>query len=171
MEAIQRMRRRARDYGYLRSNQQVLVSGGSYITIIPANPDYVCVPVYDPRVVYYAPRPGFYVGGAIGFGFGISLGYAFRPYGWGASRFAWDRHEVYVGNARWDRNWGNRGYYAHPAYRSVPRWGGGVAGGHPVEQHARIARSEEERNASRRGNARPVERHEAHNDSHGHDRH
>jgi hypothetical protein len=175
MEAVQRMRRKARDYGYLRSNGQVVVSGGPYITIMPVNPGYVCVPVYDPRVVYYAPRPGFYVGGAIGFGFGISLGLAFRPWGWGASHFAWDRHEVYVGDARWDRNWGNRGYYAHPAYRSVPRWGGPQ---HPVvEEHQRIARSEEERNAARRGYSRPQEQHhevhqESHHDSdHGHDKH
>src|ERR1700687_4985234 len=101
---------------------------------MPVNPGFVCVPVYDPRVVFVAPRPGFFVGGAIGFGFGISLGYAFRPWGWGASRVYWDRHEMYVGHARWGRNWGNRGYYAHP-YRGAQRWGGG----RPVEQHERIA--------------------------------
>src|SRR5579862_8048857 len=53
MDAVQRERRKARDYGYLRSNAQVVVAGGPYITIMPANPDYVCVPVYDPRVVFY----------------------------------------------------------------------------------------------------------------------
>jgi len=165
MEAVQRMRRKARDYGYLRSNGQVVVSGGPYITIMPVNPGYVCVPVYDPRVVFYAPRPGFFVGGAIGFGFGISLGYAFRPWGWGVSHFAWDRHEMYVGDARWGRNWGNRGAYVHP-YHGVQRWGGG---GHPVEQHERIARSEAERNASRHGGARPEEHHySSHGSDHGH---
>jgi len=64
MEAIQRERRKARDYGYLRSNGQVVVGGGPYITIMPVNPGYLVVPYYDPRVVFYAPRPGFYVGGA-----------------------------------------------------------------------------------------------------------
>lgn len=162
MEAVQRMRRRARDYGYLRSNQQVVVSGGSYITIMPVNPGYVCVPVYDPRVVYYAPRPGFYVGGAIGFGFGISLGYAFRPYGWGASHFAWDRHEMYVGDARWGRDWHNRTVYVHP-YHGVERWNGPP---HPIEEHRRIERSEVERNAPRRGYARPEEHHDYRNDHH-----
>lgn len=173
MEAIQRMRRRARDYGYLRSNGQVVVSGGPYITILPVNPGFVSVPVYDPRVVFVAPRPGFFVGGAIGFGFGVSLGYAFRPWGWGASRFYWDRHEMYVGDARWGRNWGNRGSYAHP-YHGAQRWGGG----HPVEQHERIERSQTERNAPRRGYARPEEHHDSgrghdhvdhHDNGHGHD--
>jgi hypothetical protein len=165
MEAIQRMRRRARDYGYLRSNEAVVVSGGPYITILPARPDYVCVPVYDPHVVFFAPRPGFYVGTAIGFGFGIGLGYAFRPWGWGVSRFDWDRHAVYVGETRWDRNWDNRRVYVHP-YHGVERWGGPP---HPVEEHARIQRDEEERNAARRGYTRPQERHDvSRHDNHDH---
>jgi len=164
MEAIQRMRRRAWDCGYLRSNQQVVVSGGPYITIMPMNPGYVCVPVYDPRVVFFAPRPGFYVGGAIGFGFGVSLGMAFRPWGWGASHFAWDRHEMYVGDARWGRNWGNRVGYVH-SYNGVQRYSG-----HPVEEHRRIARSQEERNAARQGQPRSEEHHKSDRAS-GHDHH
>jgi hypothetical protein len=79
MDAVQRERRHAHDYGYLRSNGQVVVSAGPYITIMPVNPAFVCVPVYNPAVVFVAPRPGFFVGGAIGFGFGISLGFAFAP--------------------------------------------------------------------------------------------
>jgi len=164
MDAVQRERRKARDYGYLRTNAQVVVGGGPYITIMPVNPAFVCVPVYDPGVVFFAPRPGFFVGGAIGFGFGITLGFAFRPWGWGGSHFFWDRHEMYIGDARWGRNWGNRGYYAHP-YHGVQRWGGG----NPVEQHQRIARSEEERSAARQGHARPEERHysSGHGSEHG----
>ena len=37
MDAVQRMRRKARDYGYLRTNQQIIVSGGPYIEIEPGN--------------------------------------------------------------------------------------------------------------------------------------
>jgi len=183
MEAVQRERRKARDYGYLRSNAQVVVGGGPYITIMPANPDYVCVPVYDPRVVFYAPRPGFYVGGAIGFGFGIGLGLAFRPWGWGVSHFAWDRHEMYVGDARWGRNWGNRGYYTHPYYHPYYHdYHGGVQHWNSPrpEEHQRIARDQIERNDARRGYSRPPEQHNyrqeaphreaPHNDSH-HDDH
>src|SRR5580704_9171814 len=48
MDAVQRERRKARDYGYLRSNPQVVVSNGPYIEIVPVNPGYVVVPYYDP---------------------------------------------------------------------------------------------------------------------------
>ena len=56
MDAVQRMRKKARDYGYLRTNAQVVVAGGPYITIMPVNPAFVCVPVYDPLIVF-APAP------------------------------------------------------------------------------------------------------------------
>jgi hypothetical protein len=59
MNAIQRERRKARDYGYLQSNAQVVVGGGPYITILPANPAFVVVPYYDPGIVYFPPRPDF----------------------------------------------------------------------------------------------------------------
>lgn len=68
MEAVQRMRQKARDFGYLRSNGQILVSGGPYIGIEPVDPAFVVVPTYDPLIVFAPPRPGFFVGGAIGFG-------------------------------------------------------------------------------------------------------
>src|SRR3984893_16590369 len=61
MDAVQRERRKAQSFGYLRNNGQVVVSGGPYITIMPVNPGYVVVPYYDPRVVFFAPRPGFFV--------------------------------------------------------------------------------------------------------------
>src|SRR5208283_4252682 len=35
MDAVQRMRQRARDFGYLRSNGQIVVNGGPYIEIMP----------------------------------------------------------------------------------------------------------------------------------------
>ena len=79
MDAVQRMRRQAEEYGYLRSNGSVVVSGGPYIAITPVNPGLIYVPWYDPAVVFFAPRPGFFVGEAIRFGFGINIGVAFRP--------------------------------------------------------------------------------------------
>jgi len=82
MYAVQRMRQRARDYGYLRTGPQIIVGGGPYITILPARVDYVVVPYYDPIVVYERPRPGFFIGGAIGFRFGVVLGASYRPWGW-----------------------------------------------------------------------------------------
>ncbi|HEX3585411.1 MAG TPA: DUF3300 domain-containing protein [Candidatus Angelobacter sp.] len=114
MYAVQRMRQRARDYGYLRSGPQIVVAGGPYITIMPARPDYIVVPTYDPVVVYARPRPGFFVGAAIGFRFGVGVGVAFRPWGWGNNRIAWDRRVVFINNAPWQRTWVNRHEYHHP---------------------------------------------------------
>ena len=147
MEAVQRERRRARDYGYLRSNGQIIVSGGPYITIMPSNPAFVVVPYYDPRVVFYAPRPGIYVGGAIRFGYGVTLGGFFRPWGWGYNRFDWDRRAVYINNERWGRTWVNRGEYFHP-YEGVRRFG---PGDRVPEHHELEQRSDRERVAQREG--------------------
>lgn len=153
MEAVQRERRKARDYGYLRSNGQIVVGGGPYITIMPADPGYVVVPYYDPRIVFYAPRPGFFVGGAIRFGFGVSIGGFFRPWGWGYNRFDWDRRAVFINNARWGRNWDNRREYAHP-YADVHRFGPGERA---PEHHQLEQRSEHERGAAREGRRAPEE--------------
>src|SRR3974390_2342035 len=102
MNAIQRERRKARNYGYLRSNGQIVVSDGPYIAIAPANPAFVVVPYYDPRIVFFAPRPGIVASGAIRFGFGVSLGLFFRPWGWGYNRFDWGKHAVFINDERWE---------------------------------------------------------------------
>src|SRR6202158_3714504 len=51
MDAVQRERRKARDFGYLRSNGQIIVGAGPYITIMPVHPAYIPVPYYDPAIV------------------------------------------------------------------------------------------------------------------------
>src|SRR5580704_16052404 len=43
MDAIQRQRRLAYDYGYLRTNAQVIVNRGPYIEILPARPGFIYV--------------------------------------------------------------------------------------------------------------------------------
>lgn len=154
MDAVQRERRRARDFGYLRSNGQVIVSGGPYIAITPVNPDYVVVPYYDPGIVYYAPRPGFYVGSAIRFGYGVTLGGFFRPWGWGYNRFDWGARTIIINNAPWRRTWVERDRYAHP-YEGVRRYGSAER---VPERHEVHERSPREREAPRRGN-RGVEEH------------
>jgi len=154
MDAVQRMRKKAYDYGYLRTNAQVVVADGPYITILPVNPAFVCVPVYDPLIAFYPPRPGFFISGAIGFGFGVTLGFAFAPWGWGSTQFFWDRHDLYIAGAHWGRNWANRRTYVHP-YHNFQRWNGPRG----VEQHQRIPRSTAERNAALKGHARVEEHH------------
>ncbi|MGP0075314.1 MAG: DUF3300 domain-containing protein [Bryobacteraceae bacterium] len=153
MDAVQRERHKAYDYGYLRTNPQVIVNAGPYIEILPANPAFIVVPYYNPLIVFAPPRPGFFVGGAISFRFGISIGAAFAPWGWGASHFVWGGHQVFINNARWNRTWVNRGTYVHP-YAAVPRY----TGPRPAERHELQERSERERQAARTGRER-VEEH------------
>jgi len=165
MDAVQRERRKARDYGYLRSNGQIVVGGGPYITIMPANPAFVVVPYYDPRIVYFPPRPGFFVGGGIRFGFGVTLGGFFRPWGWGYNRFDWGGHGVFLNNERWGRTWYNRGEYFHP-YEGVHRFG---PGDRAPERHELEERSERERGEEREGRREHEEHHGGDRGDHGHD--
>jgi hypothetical protein len=155
MDAVQRLRRRARDYGYLRSGGQVRVIGGPYIEIQPVDPAFVVVPYYDPMVVYYQPRPGFYPERAINFGFGVSIGPAYRPWGWGGNRVVWGSRDVIINNHPWGRTWVNRPTYVHPY--EVPRF----AGPRFEERHEIHERSEREREGARFGRER-VEEHERH---------
>ena len=158
MDAVQRQRAIAQRYGYLRTNPQIVVGGGPYITIMPANPAYMVVPYYNPAVVFFAPRAGFVVGGAISFGFGVGIGTYFAPWGWGpgAIRFDWGAHAVFLNNARWGRTWANRAAYVHP-YAGIRRPGPGFV--RPAEGHELHPRSEPERNAAREGRAMPREEH------------
>ena len=112
MDSVQRMRRTADEYGYLQSNQQMRVANTGYgIAIQPVDPELIYVPVYDPYVVYAPPRPGFFIGRAIGFGPRYSIS-AFNGWGWGGG-FNWTNHSVYVNRAVWGRDWNNRAVYAH----------------------------------------------------------
>jgi hypothetical protein len=163
MDAVQRERHKAAQYGYLRTNEQIVVSGGPYITIAPVNPEFIVVPYYDPGIVFFAPRPGFFVGGGIRFGFGVTIGAFFRPWGWGVGfgRFDWAAHRVWVNNAVWGRTWVNRGVYVHP-YAGVHRYGPYAPGARAAyERHEVHAQTERERAAAREGRAR-VEEHEHH---------
>lgn len=132
MDAVQQDRAQAYNYGYLRSGQydNVLYDPGN-IQILPVNPGSYYVPFYDPAVVYYRPRPGFFVGGAIRFGAGISIGAAFAPWGWGGVGFGWRTHNILIDNHAWGRTWVNRGAYVHPY--AAPRHFEGPR----VEHHSR----------------------------------
>jgi len=97
MDAVQRMRTKAKDAGNLKSNDQMrvetkVVDTQTVVIIEQANPQVVYVPSYNPVVVYgppiypyppiYYPPPGYYAGAVIGFGVGIAIGAAWGG-GWG----------------------------------------------------------------------------------------
>jgi hypothetical protein len=99
--------------------------------ILPVNPAYIYVPVYDPAIVFAPPRPGFFIGGAIHFSPSIIITGGFAPFGWVHPYFGWREHVIFFDRTPWVRNWGNRGFYVHPyahpwVFRPGPR----------VEHHA-----------------------------------
>ena len=115
MDAIQRMRRKAQEYGYLQSNPFInVLSGGDNIELIPANPSVIYLPEYDPIVVFSPPARGVVIGGALRFGPAIRVG-AFVPFGWvGPPSFVWPRRTILIDGRPWARTWVNRGVYVHP---------------------------------------------------------
>ena len=72
MDAIQRLRTKALQEGNLVSTPQqgVIVTNG-LIQIVPAAPQVIYVPQYDPLIVYTDPAPAY---GFITFGVGFSIG-------------------------------------------------------------------------------------------------
>lgn len=110
MDAVQRMRKKAKDSGNLKSNEQMkvetkVVESKSVVIIEQANPQVVYVPSYNPTVVYgppvyayppvYYPPPGYYAAGmAISFGVGVAMGAAWSGgWGWGAG---WGHNDIDV---------------------------------------------------------------------------
>ena len=130
MDAVQRLRHEATQFGYLRSTPDVTVTNGPYIEIAPVDPYYIQVPYYDPLIVFAAPRPGFHIGTAVRFRLGVRIGDAFEPWGWGGStHLEWPSHTVIVNRTPWQRTLANRTTYVHPY--TVPRY----EGAKPIEQH------------------------------------
>ena len=101
MDAVQRMRKKAKDAGNLKSTEQQkvetkVVESKQVIVVEQANPQVVYVPTYNPVVVYGPPvypyppivyppppPPGAYVAGAaVAFGVGMAMGAAWSG-GWG----------------------------------------------------------------------------------------
>ena len=120
MDAVQRMRKKAKDGGKLKSSEQQkvetqVVENKQVIVIEQANPEVIYVPSYNPTVVYgtplypyppiYYPPPGYYAAGmAISFGIGVAMG-AFWGGGWGYG-CGWGGNNVYVNHNNF--NGGNR---------------------------------------------------------------
>jgi hypothetical protein len=111
MDTVQMLRARAQAAGYLQSSeQQTVIDQGGAIDIEPAQPHYVYVPVYDPRVIYgawsdaylpaywYPPAIYGYPDFAPGFAAAIFFGRPCRiDYNhWGWARPNWRGHDIDV---------------------------------------------------------------------------
>lgn len=157
MDAVQRMRRQAQRYGYLRTNPyDTVVDSGGYVQIEPVNPAYVYVPTYNPAIVFAAPRPGFVIGGAVGFGPAVVIGAGFYPFGWAHPYFGWRDHAIFFDNHAWGRSWGNRRYYVHPYAHPYARRSG------PMVEHHEV----HPRGNNERGGHGGHDGHDGHDDRH-----
>ena len=131
MDAVQFNRHAARNYGYLAPNAyDNVVDDGGYVEINPINPAYLYVPVYNPAVVFYAPRPGFFLAGGIHFGPAIVIGPSFGVFGWGGAGFGWGAHAIFIDHRPWGRTFYNRGAYVHPYAHPYVHPGGGRVEAH-----------------------------------------
>ena len=132
MDSIQRLRARAAAAGVLVSTpQQRVAYDNGEIEILPAEPDSLYVPAYDPDAAYPDQAAGAYDASLIFFGDPYPMG----P--WLAYSFDWRRHRVWEGGCWQGQNgWRPRHFYGdrppvgtHP-WR--PREGGTVPSG-PAE--------------------------------------
>lgn len=94
--SIQHLRKKAKDYGYLKTTpQQTVIVEQQVIKIVPAQAQYIYVPTYNPQVVYVAapssgPSTGAVVAtAAIAFTAGLLIG------AWLNNDCNWYSHTVY----------------------------------------------------------------------------
>ena len=138
LKAVQVDRVKAKDFGYLKSNQHIAVGSPPYVTIMPTDWAEIFVPNYDPAVVFSAPSPGLGVADAIRFdshvsvgGFQLSdwhfekfqvIGGYFQAWGWGLGGIDWPAQKVIINGAAWGRTLANRGEYVHryPDLQRIP---------------------------------------------------
>ncbi|MGA9450028.1 MAG: DUF3300 domain-containing protein [Verrucomicrobiia bacterium] len=109
MDSIQRLRAWAQNLGNLQSTpQQQVVNDGGDIEILPAEPQVVYVPVYQPDEVYYQSDFG---APFITFGIGFPLG------GWLNCDFDWHHHYLIAWNRDHPRpaDW----WHERPAQRAA----------------------------------------------------
>jgi hypothetical protein len=123
MDAVQRMRKKAKDKGTLKSSEQVkvetqVVEKKEIVVIQQANPQVVYVPTYNPVVVWgppvypyypyppiYYPPPGYYAAGvAIAWGAGFAMGAFWGGGGWGYHP-GWGHNDIDIDiNNNFNRN-------------------------------------------------------------------
>jgi hypothetical protein len=138
MDAVQRMRAKAKDTGNLKSNEQMkvetkVIENKSVVVIEQSNPQVVYVPSYNPTVVYGAPAypyppisyppPGYYAAGmAISFGVGMAMGAAWGG-GWGYGASWGGNNDITINNNNSFVNNSNRQNVSGNANRTGNRTG------------------------------------------------
>jgi hypothetical protein len=150
MDAVQRMREKAKDKGNLKSTDQMqvetkTVESKEVIVIQQSKPEVVYVPSYDPVVVYGAPPypyppiayppPGYYAAGmAISFGVGMMVGAAMGGgwccnSGWGGG----GNNNININNNNTFVNNSNRQNISNSGNRTGNRTGSGNSWQHNAQ--------------------------------------
>ena len=106
MDSIQSLRARALAAGTLQSTPQVqVITDDDSIEILPAQPDAVYVPAYDPQVVY-SEEPYYNYGGPF-----INYGEPYPEGVWLSFGFDWHHHRVWQG---YNQSWHDHGGWRPP---------------------------------------------------------
>ncbi|MFM0661904.1 DUF3300 domain-containing protein [Paraburkholderia sediminicola] len=113
MDSVQRLRKQAQAAGNLKtSSQQKVVVEQSTIQIVPANPQVVYVPTYNPTVVYgtwpypayppvyVPPPPGYAIASGLAAGLAFGAGVAVANSLWGGVN--WNTHDVNINVNRYN---------------------------------------------------------------------
>jgi hypothetical protein len=136
MQSIQRLRVQAQNVGNLVSTpQQLVYVEDTYVRIVPANPDIIYVPTYDPSLIFYTPGFSSYVS----FGFGFPCGV------WFDLDLDWRNHWAY--RPGWTWNHWHDNFIIDRDHFIRPR--------HDFEPH-RIVGAERPTTVWHRDNARPL---------------
>jgi hypothetical protein len=114
MDSVQRLRAEAAAAGTLRSTpQEAVTTEGQTIVILPANPQTVYVPYYNPAAVYgtweypdyppvyFPPPPNYAYAAGPGIYFGIGFGIVGGLWGWGD--WDWGHHDIHIDRDRYNR--------------------------------------------------------------------
>lgn len=118
MQSIQRLRTKARAAGTLAdSDQQKVVEEEGTIRIVPAQPEVIYVPYYDPQVVYVS-RPAPYWGWSASV---ITYPWVYPTGIWLSYDCDWYHHRVWVVNHSWRHHWYNDRVWWRPAPRRHDR--------------------------------------------------
>jgi len=169
MNAVQALRSQAHDSNKLvtTAQQRVVVEEG-VISIVPVAAEVVCVPYYNPWVIWgpmfvaypgyvaIAPPPGIVVGVGVAFFPGISIGF-YSGFGWGFAAWApvWGggvvafHHATYISHSVTVINHGHFGGHDRGAFEHGGR---GVPAHYHAAAHAGSARAAAANSHSRSGN-------------------
>jgi hypothetical protein len=164
MDTVQALRSRAQSAGNLQNTpQQTVMDQAGFIDIEPAQPEYVYVPVYDPRVIYgpwsdpvyqpdywYPPSiygyPDLSAGIAIGIFFGRARRISHNHWGWAHAN--WRGHDIDV-DVR-NNNFANRPQY-------INRWRDGQWAHIPEHRHGVAYRDNGSRDQFMRPNTAAIQ--------------